>query len=303
MGQAAGVKRRKRRAGNFNILKNCKSQHRRQQNVYKAGLEFLGLKDGVGGKCLMTRISEGGLVANLKHFNKPDPLMLVRQAKAAMEKKTAPIKGKVAGPLVGNVEDRRKSSKQKVMERRTINIPKSQAKFISYFVDRYGQDYKEMVTDPMNFDQFTWKQFRTQVTSFKNSVQYVEYLKDRGLMPQAPTVISKDSNEETHSTDESEDDADTPEDKMLAKIAELENEEKILKKKMTGRVRKTKTSRDEVLSTNAGEDSTDDQMEQETSSTIVIKKTQQNVKRRARAKKFKVAKQKRLQKETRKLGL
>ena len=40
-----------------------------------------------------------------------------------------------------------------------------------------------MATDPMNFDQFTWKQLRSQVHSFKSTTsQFTDYLVERGLI-------------------------------------------------------------------------------------------------------------------------
>ena len=40
MGQAAGVKRRKGRSGNYNILKNRKSEIKKKRTLHTAGLRL-----------------------------------------------------------------------------------------------------------------------------------------------------------------------------------------------------------------------------------------------------------------------
>ena len=40
-----------------------------------------------------------------------------------------------------------------------------------------------MVTDPMNYDQLTWKQLRNKINAFKSSgTPFLDYLRDRGLL-------------------------------------------------------------------------------------------------------------------------
>lgn len=54
-----------------------------------------------------------------------------------------------------------------------------------------------MVSDPMNFDQFTWKQFRAQIRSFKSTTtQFKEFLLDRGLFKTEPAQNNNQTDQE-----------------------------------------------------------------------------------------------------------
>lgn len=63
-----------------------------------------------------------------------------------------------------------------------FRLPKSQVEWITYLMDKYGNDYKAMVKDKRNYNQETWKQLKAKIKRFKAiPEQYSEYLKSRGL--------------------------------------------------------------------------------------------------------------------------
>ncbi|RZC32416.1 Nop16 domain containing protein [Asbolus verrucosus] len=63
-----------------------------------------------------------------------------------------------------------------------FRLPKSQVQWVTYLMDKYGQDYKAMARDTKNYNQETWKQIRAKIKKFKNiPEQYSGYLKERNL--------------------------------------------------------------------------------------------------------------------------
>lgn len=49
-------------------------------------------------------------------------------------------------------------------------------------LDQYGLDYKAMVRDEKNYDQMTWKQYRSKIRRFMGiPEQFDVYLTSRGL--------------------------------------------------------------------------------------------------------------------------
>lgn len=165
------------------------------------------------------------------------------------------------------VAELRNKAKSQSFAKRDVRVSKSQAKFISYFLDRYGEDYQvcfclikkrfnfslifhvlgctvetmikgglllmlslldfyyirsatyilinciffvqAMVNDPMNYDQFTWKQFRAQVRSFKNTKsQFGAYLLDRAHLIEAGTTQQKTTQQDRTEQETTESDGD-----------------------------------------------------------------------------------------------
>jgi len=47
-------------------------------------------------------------------------------------------------------------------------LPKNQVEFLTYMLDKYGEDFVAMTRDKKNVAQLTWKQFRTKVNTFKS---------------------------------------------------------------------------------------------------------------------------------------
>lgn len=63
-----------------------------------------------------------------------------------------------------------------------FRLPNSQVEWITYLMDKYGTDYKEMAKDKKNYYQETWKQLRAKIKRFKSiPEQYSKYLEERGL--------------------------------------------------------------------------------------------------------------------------
>lgn len=60
---------------------------------------------------------------------------------------------------------------------RQFRLPKGQFEFLTYLLDKYGEDYKAMARDKKNYYQETWKQIRAKIKVFKGiPEQYNEYL-------------------------------------------------------------------------------------------------------------------------------
>ncbi|XP_075221391.1 nucleolar protein 16 [Lycorma delicatula] len=63
---------------------------------------------------------------------------------------------------------------------KTFRLPKSQVQWLSYLLNKYGEDYKAMSRDDKNYYQETWKQLRAKVKQFKSiPEQFGEYLESR----------------------------------------------------------------------------------------------------------------------------
>lgn len=59
-------------------------------------------------------------------------------------------------------------------------LPKNQVEFLTYLLDKYGEDYKAMVRDKRNLAQLTWKQFRKKINVFKSiPEQFKPFLENR----------------------------------------------------------------------------------------------------------------------------
>ncbi|XP_050545053.1 nucleolar protein 16-like [Daktulosphaira vitifoliae] len=61
-----------------------------------------------------------------------------------------------------------------------ITIPPGTIKFLTYLMEKYGNNYKEMTKDPKNVYQMTWKQIRAKILIFKGIKDY-EYLMPRPI--------------------------------------------------------------------------------------------------------------------------
>ncbi|XP_046815480.1 nucleolar protein 16 [Vespa crabro] len=65
----------------------------------------------------------------------------------------------------------------KTPRERMFRLPNGQVHFITYLLDKYGEDYKAMARDKKNYYQLTWKQIRAKIKTFKGiPEQYNEYL-------------------------------------------------------------------------------------------------------------------------------
>ncbi|XP_026810903.1 nucleolar protein 16-like [Rhopalosiphum maidis] len=61
-----------------------------------------------------------------------------------------------------------------------ISLPTGTIKFITYLMEKYGDNYKEMTKDPKNVYQMTWKQIRAKILTFK-SIKAYEHLMPRPI--------------------------------------------------------------------------------------------------------------------------
>ncbi|KAI8124525.1 hypothetical protein CVS40_5061 [Lucilia cuprina] len=63
-----------------------------------------------------------------------------------------------------------------------LRLPKGVVSHLTYFLDKYQLNYKAMVTDRRNHDQWTWKQFRRKIKQFMGiPEQFNKYLEKKNL--------------------------------------------------------------------------------------------------------------------------
>ncbi|KAK2586220.1 hypothetical protein KPH14_001478 [Odynerus spinipes] len=68
----------------------------------------------------------------------------------------------------------------KAPRERMFRLPNGQVQFITYLLDKYGEDYKAMARDKKNYYQLTWRQIRAKIKIFKGiPEQYNEYLRKK----------------------------------------------------------------------------------------------------------------------------
>ncbi|XP_046659454.1 nucleolar protein 16-like [Homalodisca vitripennis] len=60
---------------------------------------------------------------------------------------------------------------------RRFALPNSQVQWVTYLMDKYGEDYEAMARDKKNYYQETWQQIRRKIKLFKGvPEQYNQYL-------------------------------------------------------------------------------------------------------------------------------
>ncbi|CAD6216203.1 GSCOCG00004422001-RA-CDS [Cotesia congregata] len=84
---------------------------------------------------------------------------------------------------------------------RKFRVPQNQVIFVTYMMDKYGEDYEAMARDKKNYYQLTWRQIRKQINVFKGvPEQYAEYLVKKGEIvlddPEPLEVTKKKISEE-----------------------------------------------------------------------------------------------------------
>nr|CAD7263779.1 unnamed protein product [Timema shepardi] len=63
---------------------------------------------------------------------------------------------------------------------RTFRLPSTQVQWLSYLMDKHGDNYKAMARDGKNYYQDTWRQIRAKINRFKGiPEQYNEYLEKK----------------------------------------------------------------------------------------------------------------------------
>ncbi|XP_075146195.1 nucleolar protein 16 [Haematobia irritans] len=78
------------------------------------------------------------------------------------------------------VHDLEEMAKQKADSK--LRLPKGVVSHLTYFLDKYQFNYKAMVTDRRNHDQWTWKQFRMKIKQFMSiPEQFNMYLEKKKL--------------------------------------------------------------------------------------------------------------------------
>lgn len=78
-----------------------------------------------------------------------------------------------------------------------IRLPKGVVAHLSYMMDTYKFNYKAMVMDKKNYDQWTWKQFRAKCRRFMTiPEQFNVYLESRQLDTNSLDWVEYDSDSE-----------------------------------------------------------------------------------------------------------
>ncbi|XP_040583449.1 nucleolar protein 16 [Lepeophtheirus salmonis] len=124
-------------------------------------------------------------IDNLGIVMKPNKAFPVISAKDALLKKKPKRSKKSSRGPKGAV-----TSLQEQMEKEMKECSKShyrfsedQLKFITHMLDKHGDDYEAMATDPMNHYQETANKIRRKIQNFIESPTYfAPYAKERGLI-------------------------------------------------------------------------------------------------------------------------
>ncbi|XP_012261901.2 uncharacterized protein LOC105689456 [Athalia rosae] len=81
----------------------------------------------------------------------------------------------------------------KAPRERLFRLPKGQVQFVTYLMEKYGDDFKAMARDRKNHYQMTWCQIRSKINTFKSiPEQYAEYLLKTGeIVLDDPTPLEE----------------------------------------------------------------------------------------------------------------
>lgn len=147
-------------------------------------------------KTLTTNIDDMGLVFNVNKSlgmpnHKSDRVKLVKMVNGFVEEDLSGNESgqededtqaiKKAFPKQHVVDDLEKDAK--LLRESKFRLPKGQIKLISYFMDKYGLDYKKMAKDFKNYDQETWRQLRAKCRKFMSIPEHFsKYLSERDLV-------------------------------------------------------------------------------------------------------------------------
>lgn len=87
-----------------------------------------------------------------------------------------------------SLEDDAKAPREK-----KFRLPNSQIEWVTYLIEKYGNDYKAMERDKKNYNQETWKQIRQKIKRFMNiPEQYSEFLKKSNIHLEVDNNVSDD---------------------------------------------------------------------------------------------------------------
>lgn len=76
-------------------------------------------------------------------------------------------------------------------------LPKGVVAHVTYMMDKYKLNYKAMVLDKKNYDQWTWKQFRAKCRKLMSiPEQFDSYLQSRNLDKNSLDWIEYESDSE-----------------------------------------------------------------------------------------------------------
>ncbi|KAG5680065.1 hypothetical protein PVAND_009593 [Polypedilum vanderplanki] len=139
----------------------------------------------VPGKSLKQNINEMGLVFNTKkEFKVPN----YKEARKRKMLSNGFVEEDVSDDETGKIAPKKRVAEKfekeaKELRESKFKLPKNQVKIISYFMDKYGLNYKAMVKDYKNYDQETWRQFRQKIRKFMSiPEQFAKYLEERDLI-------------------------------------------------------------------------------------------------------------------------
>lgn len=69
----------------------------------------------------------------------------------------------------------------KAPRKRKFSLPKGQIEWLTYMLDKYDFNYKAMVRDKRNYNQYTWKQIRAKVKVFMGvPEQFIPWWESKG---------------------------------------------------------------------------------------------------------------------------
>ncbi|XP_059475113.1 nucleolar protein 16 [Neocloeon triangulifer] len=111
---------------------------------------------------------------------------LMKETKKSLKQKETPKIEEF--PKLAVAEQLERESKER--KRKSLRLSTMQVDKLAYFIEKFGNDYKAMTRDRMNFDQHTWKQLRAQIKKFMEcKEQWDEYWKSRDMDPPDRSIV------------------------------------------------------------------------------------------------------------------
>lgn len=137
---------------------------------------------------LTSNISEMGLVFDVNKSlglpnHKSDRLKMMKIVNGFLEEdqSESDAEQEKSFPKHHVVDELEKNSKE--LRESKFRLPKGQIKLISYYIDKFGLDYKKMAKDVKNYDQETWRQLRAKCRKFMSIPEHFsKYLEERDLV-------------------------------------------------------------------------------------------------------------------------
>ena len=178
--------RKQRRRKKFNYQRNRKRVRKAQEKTtkYNIKVDCQAMKESWD-----NRISAKENLDNMGIVMSATELMPIISTKKSMVKKMKKMKNGSNDDVANKVQVTRPEVVEKLVQeanverKQNFRFSSQQVKFITYMMDKHGDDYEAMSRDHKNHYQETPAKIRGMITKFISIPEhYAPYLKERGLL-------------------------------------------------------------------------------------------------------------------------